>query len=136
MKIYIVTSGEYSDYHINAVFSTKEEAEKYCALNNKAGDNWTDCEIEEWDTQDYKIEGEVPVYYLYRFAIKEKSLAAIDKCKYMQCLCVSERSNSFIEFLNKWGQDGVRFSIYLNKPDMEKARKIAKELLAKHLHTF
>ena len=29
MKIYIVTSGEYSDYHINAVFSTKENAERY-----------------------------------------------------------------------------------------------------------
>jgi len=29
MKIYIVTSGAYSDYHINAVFSTKENAERY-----------------------------------------------------------------------------------------------------------
>jgi len=29
MKIFIVTSGAYSDYHIDAVFSTKENAEKY-----------------------------------------------------------------------------------------------------------
>lgn len=28
-KIYIVTSGEYSDYHIEAVFSTREKAEEY-----------------------------------------------------------------------------------------------------------
>ena len=28
-KIYIVTSGEYSDYGINAVFSTKEKADEY-----------------------------------------------------------------------------------------------------------
>ena len=29
MKIFIVTSGAYSDYHIDAVFSTKENAERY-----------------------------------------------------------------------------------------------------------
>lgn len=28
-KVYIVTSGSYSDYQINAVFSTKENAERY-----------------------------------------------------------------------------------------------------------
>lgn len=29
MKVFIVTEGEYSDYQIKAVFSTKEKAEKY-----------------------------------------------------------------------------------------------------------
>jgi len=29
-KVWIVTSGEYSDYHINAVFSTEYKATKYC----------------------------------------------------------------------------------------------------------
>ena len=28
-KIFIVTSGEYSDYHIDAAFSTREKAEEY-----------------------------------------------------------------------------------------------------------
>lgn len=28
-KIYIVTSGDYSDYRVNAVFSTREKAEEY-----------------------------------------------------------------------------------------------------------
>ena len=28
-KVYIVTSGEYSDYHIDAVFSCSEHAEEY-----------------------------------------------------------------------------------------------------------
>ena len=40
-KIYIVTSGEYSDYHIDAVFSTKELAEDYIQHNG------TDYRIEE-----------------------------------------------------------------------------------------
>lgn len=33
MKIFIVTSGEYSDYHIDAVFSTEENAKKYAELH-------------------------------------------------------------------------------------------------------
>jgi len=36
-KIYIVTSGEYSDYGIEAVFSTKEAAEKYATISNSTG---------------------------------------------------------------------------------------------------
>ena len=31
-KVYVVTSGEYSDYSIDAVFDNREDAEVYCAL--------------------------------------------------------------------------------------------------------
>lgn len=39
--IYVVTDGEYSDYHICGVFSTKVKAEKYCADTREGG-------VEEW----------------------------------------------------------------------------------------
>lgn len=48
-KVYVVTSGEYSDYCIESIFNTKEAAEKYCAVH------WNDSdplEIEEWDLDD------------------------------------------------------------------------------------
>ena len=48
MKVYIVTSGAYSDYHIDAVFSTKENAEKY---NNIYGEGDFD-DIEEFEVDD------------------------------------------------------------------------------------
>jgi len=48
MKIFIVTSGAYSDYHINAVFSTKENAEKY----NKLYANGDFEDIEEFEVDD------------------------------------------------------------------------------------
>lgn len=35
--VYIVTSGEYSDYGINAVFSTEEKAKEYIAQFNDKG---------------------------------------------------------------------------------------------------
>ena len=44
-KIYIVTSGCYSDYSINAVFSTRELAEEYI----DAGNGYEDADIEEYN---------------------------------------------------------------------------------------
>ena len=43
MKVYIVTSGDYDDYQIDEVFSTKEKAEEYIEY---FGDY---CRIEECD---------------------------------------------------------------------------------------
>ena len=44
MKVYIVTEGSYSDYHIEAVFTDEEQAKYYCATHSD------ECEIEEYDT--------------------------------------------------------------------------------------
>jgi len=48
VTIYIVTEGEYSDYHIEGTFSTEALAEGYIAAKGeKAGRSW-DPGIEEW----------------------------------------------------------------------------------------
>ena len=49
MKAYIVTSGSYSDYQIEAVFSTKEKAEEY--IQNTCTDDVNDIEEYEMDEQ-------------------------------------------------------------------------------------
>lgn len=46
MKIYVVTSGEYSDYHIEAVFDSLEQAEIYCAVHDNIYTY-----VEEYDTE-------------------------------------------------------------------------------------
>lgn len=46
MKIFIVTSGEYSDYGINAVFSSKEKAEAYFMGLPESSRGYS---VEEWD---------------------------------------------------------------------------------------
>lgn len=51
MKIYIVTSGEYSDYSINAVFTDKAKAEAFVEIKNR-GSRWSSCDIEEWDADE------------------------------------------------------------------------------------
>lgn len=54
MKVYVITQGSYSDYHIVGVKLTREEAEKVVALSND--DYYDYAEIEEYDTDDIKID--------------------------------------------------------------------------------
>lgn len=52
MTLYVVTEGEYSDYHIVGIYSTKEQAEKV----KKYHSGWWDYpDIEEWE-----LDGNVP----------------------------------------------------------------------------
>lgn len=49
MKIYIVTSGEYSSYRIEAVFLDKKKAEEYCSYYTSG---WKIFNIEIYETAD------------------------------------------------------------------------------------
>ena len=44
-KVYIVTDGDYSDYHIVAVFSTEEKAKEYIQTTGK-GDDYVEYEVD------------------------------------------------------------------------------------------
>jgi hypothetical protein len=54
MTIYVVTSGEYSDYGIDEVFTDKKQAELYCVVHKG-------CRIEKYKADPKRLEGEV--YY-------------------------------------------------------------------------
>ena len=57
MKVFVVAPGEYSDYHIKAIFSTRELASEFIAEYNRlVTDKWTKIDgfpIEEWDVDEY-----------------------------------------------------------------------------------
>jgi len=62
MIVYVVTSGEYSSYHIDQVFTDRKQAELFCATHNDAKDQYDDpCKIEEYETDKVRLEGNV--YY-------------------------------------------------------------------------
>lgn len=82
-KIYIVTSGEYSDYQIEAVFSTKEKA------NDFVQQHGTDYNIEEYDldeevvneTKVWRIEFDTCTNKMTRAFIVENTAPIVDKLK-------------------------------------------------------
>lgn len=51
MKIYVITVGEYSDYHICAVTLDENKAE---ILRKAFSDSWDEAMIEEYDTEEYE----------------------------------------------------------------------------------
>ena len=114
-KIYIVTSGEYSDYRIDAVFSTRELAEDYIQHNG------TDYRIEEYNL-DEEIDRNTKLWRV-EFDIKDgefkeacvRDYAADD---FRDTCYVSEYFRSH------------RIHFFVNAETMNKAVKIARERFA------
>lgn len=63
MKVYIVTQGDYSEYHIERVFSTREKAQEYL---DHIGYAWN-AEIEEYDIDEETPRG----VFLYKVTIQD-----------------------------------------------------------------
>ena len=68
-KVYIVTSGEYSDYGIDEVFDNREDAEKYVCLHKKY--SYWDLHIEEYDICKNAELDNVKVYYGITFILRD-----------------------------------------------------------------
>ena len=76
MKVYIVTAGEYSDYHIEAAFTDYVTAATFCAVENEKVMNerakghccfGEECRIEEVNTLDDKLMANPDNHYGYIF---------------------------------------------------------------------
>lgn len=57
--VYVVTSGEYSDYAIDCIFDTLEEAEKYVMIHSNG--NPDDMRVEEYPLNSVSLEGDVNI---------------------------------------------------------------------------
>lgn len=82
MKVYVITSGEYSDYWVNAVALTREKAEQICAmLNGSNGYRSDTATFEEYDTDEIKCESNEDVEFCYEAGFDYKTLKNIYWCK-------------------------------------------------------
>lgn len=118
MKVYIITKGEYSDYHICAVATDKEKAE---ALREKFSDHYDNAEIEEYDTDDY---GEILRYKsLYFCAYYNNS----DDIVVERNQCWDYPFNDYKVRETKYG-----LMVYVNADDYEMALKKASDKFAQY----
>jgi hypothetical protein len=62
MKIYIVSSGEYSDYGIDRIFLDEEKAKRYVELSQNG---WNSTRLEEWETSDDEQIDEITYIYAH-----------------------------------------------------------------------
>lgn len=114
-KIYIVTSGNYSDYRIDAVFSKKENAEEYVQNNG------SDYRIEDYELDKPIVNGNK--LWLISFNLENGRIEDVtvsnckkeyycDTCKYSPC--------SFVKHID----------FFVEAEVMDKAKKIASERFA------
>ena len=62
-KVFVVTSGEYSDYSIDAIFSEKEKAEIFIEATNNDR-RWNFPIIEEWDLDKINVNKGEKLYFV------------------------------------------------------------------------
>jgi len=139
MKVYVVTSGEYSDYRIEKVFLDKDKAELYCDLHRHE-DYWGHMEVEEYDSYDDNVTGNKgDRIFFFAFRIVKGELY-IGRPNIYAFLNVPDGVDEFFEYLDDYGFKATspnantfysedlsedRFGIVTKEGDQEKAFKIA-----------
>jgi len=116
-KIYIVTSGCYSDYVINAVFTTKEKAVEYVEQHG------TDYNIEEYDL-DEEVEKKTQLWHI-EFCVEDGKFCEASPTSYDENEVVD--TCSIIETFY-WNEPHILF--YVDADSMDRAVKIARERFA------
>lgn len=131
---FVVTAGEYSDYHIEAVFANRSDAEVFCAMGH--GEN-----IEEYEVQTDTAVHPVP-RIMYRFHVTRPNWpdGGISEPLYILESCVDE-DKAIIEswkehYLDrKWNvidcDSHIDRYVYLYDNVPAKALKIVRDRIAK-----
>lgn len=117
MTIYLVTSGAYSDYGVDAVFLEEKKAMLYCAVRNiKQPDSFR---IEEYETLDDNINTDGQnVAYGYHIVLGSFHTWRVE--------------SKFITFLkpSHMNEKATEAYVYLTQNDEDKAIKIAQDMAA------
>ena len=116
-KIYIVTGGDYSDYHIDAIFSTKKKAVEY--LQQK-GDYYR-IETHSVDSEVVNVSEKV---WVVELRIKDHKVLGCSPSKYSSRIIDTIRVSDGIPF-----NSSKRIEFVLVADSMDRAKKIANERL-------
>lgn len=121
-KIYAVTQGSYSDYHIVAVTLDKEIAEKISA---KFSNGWGECEIEEYGDAEVMLN---PAWYIYF----DKAGNVCDTTECDSAYGYSKIGEVYEKNYLSYGRD-YHIYVIVSADDLESAIKIAAEKRARYL---
>lgn len=131
MKIYVITAGSYSDYHICAVSEDEQKAELLAKKFSSLGD---DANIEEFDTEDNeRILSYKCLYDCYEDLIFQQTPITVKECSFEfvtdKSFCVEE-----IRF-GPYHKSHVvvnKLHVVVNADNEEQALKIAADKFAQY----
>lgn len=120
MKVYVITQGEYSDFEICAVTLDKKQAE---LLKARYSDEWDEACIEEYETEEYKIEVSKDYKPMWTVQFENNEM--------YRCLQIGHKNHKHGYVKTHYALDII--SVFVEAKDEEHARKIAKDIYAKWL---
>lgn len=128
MKVYVITSGEYSDYCIRTVALSREKAELICAMLNSEKRYYCDvATIEEYDTDELQCDANEDVGLCYEAEFNYKTLGNT----YWGEPFYSFARNEIKRELLGHGYGILIAATFPKDMPQEKARKIMKDRVAK-----
>jgi hypothetical protein len=116
-KVYVLTSGEYSDYTIEAVKLDKDQAETLERIH-------PDWSVEEYDTDDIKILDK----YRYYVSVADNGAVYANIPYFEHPNTPLNRPRYYKAF--EWRPNG-HWEVYVEAKDAEHAKKIGVDLIAK-----
>ena len=130
MKIYVVTSGEYSSYHIDAVFTDEESAWKYASLD-------LDRFVEEYETDSVQVDGMQNVYYRCRLDLGCDRIVDVKTLyeKGENRIQYTDKTDYFIFYLANSATNYKAVSHRQHSNNSRYLLQIAHDMLAKHADT-
>lgn len=127
MKVYVITAGEYSGYHIVGVALDRDVAEKVLRMHDRASD--LSCMmIEEYDTDVFQAIHDG--MKLWKVRLRGDVLESEECDHFEYAYCMSE-VNSVSSFRSRW-QTGTMYTVIVLAEDKEHAEKIGMDLITKH----
>ena len=128
MKVYVITSGEYSSYGIRAVALSQEKAELICAMLNSEKRYYCDvATIEEYDTDELQCDANEDVGLCYEAAFNYKTLKNI----YFDEPFYSFARNEIKRGISGHGYEILIAATFPKDRPLAKARKIMKDRVSK-----
>jgi hypothetical protein len=120
MKLYAVTKGSYSDYHIITLTRSKRRAEKIASL---CSDRYDDAVVEEYDDTSIELKP------IWRVMFYKYGVPRADALSYEDQLTFNEPLNTVKEC-----GEYARFEVYVEAKGEEHAHKIAGDLVAQYCY--
>lgn len=126
-KVYVVTEGSYSDYHIVAIFSDENNADIYAALLNSTPRR-DGAEVAEWDIDDVEIDTRQKIIHY----------ATVFYCQgEVTCINISNGIDGLIKF-DQPIRINYEYTAWINvrTDDIDKAKKIFYDKYAEALNNY
>ena len=127
-KVYIVTQGEYSDYHINTVFTDPHDAEVYCAVHNGCQVGiYGDYRVEEFEIGKIQYQPDKKIGYWFSF----EENGTLDEILHFMPKVGKSCIVPNVVKAKRLGNETL-YTVGVMATSMEQAEKIAQDLIAKY----